>query len=88
MGRRRQITAGFYNFFNISFSLFFLIELTKDGVPWEESGYHEGDIVLSQTDLTRNGVKDEELRWTDGVIPYYIDESFGMSFNSKEVADM
>lgn len=45
---------------------------------WERSNYHQGDIIFGHSDITRNGVTDTQLRWTKGIIPYFINETFGV----------
>lgn len=47
-----------------------------DGVqPWEQSGYHQGDIVFGGG-FERNGIRDLQKRWPGGKVPYYIDASY------------
>ncbi|XP_053690798.1 seminal metalloprotease 1-like [Sabethes cyaneus] len=44
--------------------------------PWELSGLFEGDILLDPYH-SRNGLRNETMRWTDGIVPYYIkDDEF------------
>ena len=50
--------------------------------PEELGNYLEGDIMIAKS-LTRNGVKDENLRWSNGVIPYVIMGNFGKYFENS-----
>ena len=47
--------------------------------PEELGNYLEGDIMIAKS-FTRNGAKDESLRWSNGVIPYVIMGNFGKYF--------
>ncbi|XP_058825423.1 seminal metalloprotease 1-like [Topomyia yanbarensis] len=41
--------------------------------PWELSGLFEGDMLLDPKHA-RNGILNETTRWTNGTVPYYIEE--------------
>lgn len=44
--------------------------------PWELSGLYEGDMLMDPHQA-RNGILNETGRWTEGTVPYYIeDEDF------------
>lgn len=49
----------------------------NDGYAWEQSGYYEGDIVDEDTNRSaRNGLRSEDLKWPNAVVPYVIDSRF------------
>ncbi|XP_033220934.1 astacin-like [Belonocnema kinseyi] len=51
---------------------------------WELSGLHEGDIILPAPGLAnKNGLLNDNLRWTDGVVPYFLKEE---DFEKEEIA--
>lgn len=45
----------------------------NEGFEWEESGFFEGDIMTYKTD-SRNGLLNEDFRWANATIPFYIEE--------------
>ncbi|XP_014228039.2 zinc metalloproteinase nas-14 [Trichogramma pretiosum] len=51
------------------------------GNVWELSGLHEGDIMLSENSL-RNIMTNESKKWSDGIVPYLIEED---AFEEDEV---
>lgn len=54
---------------------------TEDSLmnPEEMGEYAEGDILMPQS-LTRNGIKEQTLKWPNGHIPYVIEGSFSKIF--------
>lgn len=47
--------------------------------PEELGNYLEGDIMVTQG-TARNGAKDPNLRWPNGIIPYVIEGNFSKYF--------
>jgi len=60
-----------------------LNNLGPNDLAEELSGQFEGDIIISPEDLEellserggRTGLIDERYRWTDNVVPYYVNRS-------------
>lgn len=61
-----------------------LRHLGKNDLAEELSGQYQGDIIISPDQLreyregrnSKTGLTDTSYRWQDGVVPYWIDESY------------
>lgn len=54
-------------------------EVDDGSFIWEKSGLFEGDIMNSNI---KNGIRDEDFRWSNATVPFYIEESH---FNDSQV---
>jgi hypothetical protein len=60
-----------------------LRRLTESELAEELSGQYQGDIIISAEQLreyesvksSKTGLRDEKYRWTNGIVPYRINES-------------
>lgn len=50
---------------------------------WELSGQYEGDIMMNNQTELKNALVDEDRRWTNGILPYFIEKDFGKSQHQK-----
>lgn len=53
----------------------FFSNIDNEDNIWEESGFFEGDIILSaEKQLSRNGMLNETYYWPNSIVPFKIDE--------------
>jgi hypothetical protein len=58
-----------------------LTDVTDEQSAWEQSGWFEGDIRLTE-EQQRNGIIDPGSRWPNGVVPFVIDDIFSEYYST------
>lgn len=53
------------------------------GYPEERGPYPEGDLLIP---VSKNGIKSEAYRWTNGIIPYEIQSGFSKYDQENQIS--
>ncbi|XP_065570783.1 zinc metalloproteinase nas-7-like [Artemia franciscana] len=64
-----------FRFYFLALSFPFGEKLNKKQYYWEQGPYFQGDIRLTE-EQTKNGLVDEQYRWTGATVPYVITGNF------------